>query len=386
MKIAFLTDGIPPFVIGGMQKHSLNLAYELVVKGHQVDLFHCVLPGDELPGEDEVNKLVFKDDFRFNKIYCNYFPTSIYLPGHYLWNSYKYSRWIYETISGGVINYDFIYAKGFTSWKLLKVRNKEKLNFKIGVKFHGYEMYQYAPNIKIKLQHLMLRPFVKCINSQADFIFSYGGKITSIIKKMGVSKNKIIELPSGVSSEYVREDQFQINDKIRFLFIGRNERRKGIEEIFSSIEKIKEIDSPLEFHFIGPINEKRISTPSNIQLFYHGLIKDENQKKQLIDKCDVLLCPSYSEGMPNVILEAMARGLAIIASDVGAVSLLVGSKNGILIEKLNSNSLIDSINSIIIEKDKLIFFKKESISRIKNDYLWGEISNEFISLIEEKIN
>ena len=52
------------------------------------------------------------------------------------------------------------------------------------MKFHGYEMYQYAPNFKIKLQHLMLRPFVKKINLNADVV-SYGGKVTQIIKSIG---------------------------------------------------------------------------------------------------------------------------------------------------------------------------------------------------------
>ena len=42
MKIAFFTDGIPPYIIGGMQKHSLNLAKELVLNGIDVDLFHFV--------------------------------------------------------------------------------------------------------------------------------------------------------------------------------------------------------------------------------------------------------------------------------------------------------------------------------------------------------
>ena len=77
----------------------------------------------------------------------------------------------------------------------------EKVNFKtkVGVKFHGYEMYQYAPNFKIKLQHLMLRPFVKKINLKADVVFSYGGKITQIIKNLGVSNSKIFAVNYSLS-------------------------------------------------------------------------------------------------------------------------------------------------------------------------------------------
>ena len=51
-----------------------------------------------------------------------------------------------------------------------------------------------------------------------------------------------------------------------------------------------------------------------------------------MDNCDILICPSYSEGMPNVILEGMSRGLAIITTDVGANELLVSNENGKLIK------------------------------------------------------
>lgn len=385
MKIALLADGIYPFVIGGMQKHSINLARQLVLMGNEVDLFHFVLDGEDLPSEEDVNKLIFKEDFKFNKVHCCYFPSSIYFPGHYLWNSYRYSKWIYEIIGKTLDSYDFIYAKGFTAWKLLKVRNKEKLNFKIGVKFHGYEMYQYAPDFKIKLQHIMLRPFVKWTNHQADIVFSYGGKITSIIKRIGVTENKIIELPSGVYKESIKVENNLTDDKIRFLFIGRNERRKGIKELFSVLKNFKESKLPLEFHFIGPIPEKQINTSSNIHIFYHGLVKDDMKKTKLIDNCDVLLCPSYSEGMPNVILEAMARGLAIIASDVGAISLLVSSNNGILIDKLNAVSLMQSIYYIIDQKNNLDTMKQFSKVKIRDEFIWDEIGAKFISLVENKI-
>ena len=63
MKIAFLTDGIPPYIIGGMQKHSLELAKELVLNGMDVDLFHFVQKNEKIPSSKEVNKLIFKKDY-----------------------------------------------------------------------------------------------------------------------------------------------------------------------------------------------------------------------------------------------------------------------------------------------------------------------------------
>lgn len=384
MKIALLSDGIPPYVVGGMQQHSFNLAKELVIQGHSVDLFHCVSKEDLIPKLDEINDIAFKGEFSFNQVKCCKFPTSFYFPGHYLYNSFRYSNWIYKSIINEIDDFDFVYAKGFSAWKLLKSRKTFKV--KIGIKFHGYEMYQYSPNLKISLQHFMLRPFVKWNNNKADFIFSYGSKVTDIINNLNVPRNKVIELPSAISRSWLREiNQINVNNKLRFLFIGRNERRKGINEIFDALSTFNNDKFSFEFHFIGPVEEKDLSIPSNIQLYFHGLVKDENKKKKIIDKSDVLVCPSYSEGMPNVIIESMARGLAIIASDVGAVSLLVDSNNGILMDTINSAILKRSIQKMLENKSKLLAMKKVSISRIEKQYTWDVIAKEFIKLIQQNL-
>ena len=376
MKIAFLSNGIHPFVVGGMQKHSFNLATQLVLDGNEVDLFHFVLEGEDLPTVNEINKLFFNNYCKFNKIHCCYFPSSFYFPGHYLWNSYKYSIWIYNILFNELGNYDFIYSKGFSSWKLLQTRKKVKSNFKIGVNFHGYEMFQYSLNPKMKIQHLMLRPFVKMINRKADFIFSYGSKITEIIANLGIEKNKILEVPSAIKSNWINKKKLSISNNIKFLFVGRFERRKGIQEINKAILNLSNNNLNYEFHFVGSIPlESRLNSEDN-RVIYHGEVINDTAKKNIYDNCDVLLCPSYSEGMPNVILEAMARGLIIIATDVGAINLLVSDKNGILIKSPSLKNITNAIKSLIsCDIKTLLEMKTSSISKIENLYTWEKVVN-----------
>ena len=95
MKIAIVTDGISPFIVGGMQQHSYSLAKYLVLNGNEVTLFHFVKKDQRIPSEKELNKLFFENKFKFHKIFCCYFPNSIWFPGHYLYNSYRYSKLVY---------------------------------------------------------------------------------------------------------------------------------------------------------------------------------------------------------------------------------------------------------------------------------------------------
>ncbi len=378
MKIALLTDGISPFVVGGMQTHSALLGKNLVSSGHVVDLFHFIHKPNNLPSENEVNKIIFGNtNFCFNKVFSYYFPQSIKFPGHYIWNSYLYSK----IVSNQLIKesgYDLIIAKGFSGWKLLIEKKRKRIKTKIGVKFHGYEMFQFAPNLKIKLQHLLLRPFVKWNTKHADYVYSYGGNITSIIENLGISKENIKETPSGVDRSWVNRN-IKTNQNLKFLFVGRNERRKGIKEINEAINLAVKHNLNTEFHFVGQVKKRFISTNSRVSVFYHGEIIDIEKKKEIYDSCDVLLCPSYSEGMPNVILEAMSRGLAIIATDVGAIRLMVSEKNGILLSKCKSSLIFDSIkNFVSIDQTELLEMKTSSVKKIEKEFLWNNIIEKYI--------
>ena len=177
------------------------------------------------------------------------------------------------------------------------------------------------------------------------------------------------------------------NKTIKFLFLGRYERRKGVEELNIVLKKIVDQNLNIEFHFIGPIPEiKRIKNLSN-KVIYHGRIIDIGKIKSIMDNCDILICPSYSEGMPNVILEGMSRGLAVIATDVGANELLVSNENGKLIKFTSRENLIENLhNSIIelasLEKSHLLIKKEASIKNV-TDFTFDKVAESHISFFKQ---
>ena len=373
MRIAILTDGIHPFVIGGMQKHSHYLVKFLVRRGHEVTLVHCVPNGSKVPTSDETRAALEIGAEGKLEVLGFVFPKAGVAPGHYLKESYLFSRNVFNALKEKWSSFDFIYAKGFSAWHLLHEKSKGFPCAPVGVKFHGYEMFQPTTSVKSRLQYWLLRNPVKWNNRHADFVFSYGGKITGIIASLGVEPGKIIEIPTGIEEDWLRKDVVKpTDDVLHFLFIGRSERRKGIRELMQVLQQLSRSES-FHFHFIGPIpHSLRVKSAS---ITYHGQLTSREEIQSVMAHSQVLVTPSHSEGMPNVILEGMSQGLSVIATNVGAVSAMVNDSNGWLIPPFERNALHDAmISAIRLDPKQMRQKQQSSLERVRSHFLWEDVA------------
>jgi len=380
-KVALITDGIWPYVMGGMQKHSYYLCKYFAKEQIHVDLFHFN------QSDLDINALdVFSpEEKKFIHPVVLEFPDVAKGFGNYIINSYRYSIMVYDIVKDKISDYDFIYTKGFTGWHIIREKKKGHITWPpIGVKFHGYEMFQKAPDIKSKISQLfLLRKPVKEISREADVVFSYGGKITEIIKSIGVNQDRIIEIPSGVEESIVVNSIQPTTQKIKFVYLGRYERRKGIEELNKALTGFNG-NVNFECHFIGDIPAEKQLRLSFIK--YHGEVRDKSVLNSLLRACDVLVCPSWSEGMPNVILEAMANGLTVLATDVGATNTLVNDSTGFLISNSSVKELKASLNKIsTISSSELDKKKQAALNLIKSKFTWEHLICELINKINAKL-
>ena len=376
MRVALITDGIWPYVLGGMQKHSYYLCKYLAANRVDVDLYH--FNQSEYP----IAELAFfsEEERRYIHSYVVDFPDPQKYPGHYLRRSYKYSKAIYQQLQPRLSTYDFIYTKGFSAWYLINQKYRGKISCApIGINFHGYEMFQQAPNAKIKLQHLLLlRKPVKQLSQRADVVFSYGGKITPLIASIGVKHSAIFEMPSGVEEKSLNTSVKTTGKRLKLLFLGRYERRKGLEELNEALLRMQGTHQTLPFdvQFVGPLPADKQLTLAGCT--YQGEVRDPALLKSLIRECDVLVCPSWSEGMPNVILEAMANGLAVIATDVGATQVLVDASTGWLIPNNDPGTLVQTFEAMLhLHPTELDQKKQAALQKITTHFVWDGLIKRF---------
>lgn len=381
MKVAILADGVKPFVLGGMQKHTSLLIKYLLELGEEVILYHGVPNYSNIPDDVEIFNELDIDQLFLAKFssYCVKWPSMFNFPGHYIIESHLFSNRLLELFKLNSNTPDVILAKGFSALAFFEYSS----NLKIPIisHLHGYEMYQHDINLKGYFVNRLLRIMSTPILKKSDFLISYGGGITRLLLKLGIDENRIIENASGVDENWVRRVGFVTDDIVKIVYLGRFERRKGIQEINDAIALPIE---NAEFHFIGPIpKEHRIEDRKDIT--YYGTVTHKEELLSILDKMDVLLCPSYSEGLPNVIMEGMSRGLAIISTNVGAVEVLVGVDNGWIIEVGKSNEIRKIIQHVTkLNTEKLNSKKKMSIEKISHR-LWPNPAIQLISIIKERV-
>lgn len=365
-----------------MQNHSFYLARYFLLNNVRLTLVHCVAHNSQLPSEGETLKKLFPEEHEkyaplFKEI-CLKFPEPGLVPGHYLRNSFKYSFDVFNRIRKNLDDFDFIYVQGFSGWKLIDEKRKGLKAPPVGVHFHGLNMFQRAYTLKARMQNWLLSGPVMFNLQHADVILMYEGKIKDILAAKGLGQKRMIHQPNGIdSSWFIDSSSIKNSSPRRFVFIGRYERLKGIEELQQAIQQLG--DTPFHFTFIGNIPVSKRLNNSSVE--YLGVVAHEEIVKTYRSS-DVLVIPSWSEGMPTVILEAMASGLAVIATDVGAVSTMTNNDSGWLIEPGNIAALKQALHDAIhLDDNEMLLKKQNAIARAKR-FLWDNLIKDLISEIE----
>ncbi|MGQ1909051.1 glycosyltransferase family 4 protein [Marinifilum sp. RC60d5] len=185
---------------------------------------------------------------------------------------------------------------------------------------------------------------------------------------------KRIEILNNMVLPPVNTDRIESKRKFRLFFLGLIGDNKGIFDLLEVIAENKEQFGKLLILKVAGNGEiirleKRIKELGIDKIVQFQGWVDSKKKEELFRSSDALILPSYKEGLPLSILEAMSYGLPIISSDVGGIpDLLLTHKNGILLEPGNKLSIQQAIMSLVNNKDLVEKFSKRSIEGVAEFY------------------
>ncbi|MGE0930786.1 glycosyltransferase family 4 protein [Peijinzhouia sedimentorum] len=363
LQVILCTDGIFPHSVGGMQRHSRLLA-ESLAQRNNVELF-VIHPHNEtvFNGFDAITEIQIKpiDPEKF-----------------YLKQCYEYSRRVAHEIDK-IDNQAIIYSQGLSVWF-----NIRKFSHRLILNPHGLESFQ-VEGFKENIMGFVFREVFKYLFNRSRHVVSLGGKLSHILKKNIKKSESVVVLPNGViPKEKVLP---KANSKIQVLFVSRFAYNKGIGTLFEAVELLnrRSILVDFEFHLVGkgPLFDHYSTGNPWPNVICHGFLSDEELNQAYAD-CDIFLLPTWFEGMPTVVLEAMSFSKPIIVSDVGATAELVDSNNGYLLEardaQLVADALIDFKNLSDESKKQL---GENSYNRVIENFTWDKVAERHEELFEE---
>ena len=169
--------------------------------------------------------------------------------------------------------------------------------------------------------------------------------------------------------EYPYTEYPDENEPIRFLFIGRVMKEKGVDELFEAARRIKKEYPDVLFDIVGPMEDEYSSIIEKLEedgiITYYGYQKDV---RPFIARCHCFVLPSWHEGMANTLLEAGAMGRPLITSRIhGCMEAVEEGVNGFLCPKQESKMLSEMLSQFIqlpqISKRKMGIYSNRFISK-----------------------
>jgi glycosyltransferase involved in cell wall biosynthesis len=159
--------------------------------------------------------------------------------------------------------------------------------------------------------------------------------------------NRVVYLPNFVHIETGAPSSGERHrlPRLRFLFVGWMIRAKGVEELLEAASRIQNVEfvlvGPFSHDYEGELRRRVVSAGEHVQLLGP---RDHGDVMRMYAQADVFVLPSHREGFPMVVLEAMASGLPVVATKVGAIADVVRDGiDGFLVDAGDAEALTERL-------------------------------------------
>lgn len=270
-------------------------------------------------------------------------------------------------------------------WILTALVKELYPNKKIIAFCHGTDLRQLQTfkNSNKSISKEVLNYVITNCKNLETIIVSHKDEKQQVIESYKINKNKVFIAGTGFNPDtfYINENKINSNkinsNKIKIVYAGKLSYSKGVPFLINSINLIKKYVNNIELYLAGSgagdetINIIKLCNHNSCN-FNINVLGSISQKKlsDLFRECDILVLPSLYEGLPLVLIEAMACGLKIVCTELPGIKEWMG-------ETINNSSIIEyvpmpklkNIDTIVpeeipnFEHNLALFIEKQ----IKND-------------------
>ncbi|MEK6898344.1 MAG: glycosyltransferase family 4 protein [Nanoarchaeota archaeon] len=382
MKIAHVNMFYLP-TFGGVEQVMYELAKRQVADGHEVHVFCC--------DSDKNQRISVKEEI-IDGIYVHRFPYWFRLSlSTFIWPSLLWRfKGKFDIVHSHVSGHAYILFAGLLS----------------RIKKFKHIHTTHCPWTDASFRPFVLKPFL-FLNELFfnKFSFKFIDKIIAItpweipVLEKFADKGKIKIIPNGFDKIFfkkIKDNKFKkkngINEKNLVLFFGRLNPTKGAEKLAHAAINLTKSGKAedIAFVFIGPDEgmaeevQKLIKPYKNMK--YLGALRGRDKVAEMYQAADIYVMPSYREGLPLTLFEAMASGLPIIASPVNGIPYeMKDNENGFFVDYGDIENLEKNILKILGDKKMSKKFSENNFKKSEN-YDWDLIYKRYMKEYKLLVN
>lgn len=236
---------------------------------------------------------------------------------------------------------------------------------------------------QVDYDNLFVRSAAKAVDSSMGKWILKNARVAAVSEAScrfakGLGAKKCVVLYNGVDTKFF-DGEKKKHKGVNVVFVGRLIQEKGVQDL---IKAVKGLNVNLTIVGSGPY-EKELKKMAGENVRFVGS-KDSKGVKSVLSESDVLVNPSYAEGLPTSVLEAGAMGLAVIATDVGGTKEIIeNEKNGFLFNAGNVKLLRKHIQKLVFDASLREKFGSEIKKKIRNNFDWDIIAEKFERVLKK---
>jgi len=267
------------------------------------------------------------------------------------------------------------------------------------ISFHGSDVF-------VSKKNLLFKSMAKWALKQAGKITSSSPEFKQYLEETEINTQKFHVIPYGVEPGLFDKVPVQSvvdlkkklriqKDELILFALGRIVWKKGFDYLIRTVPKVLEQVPNLKIiiggdgSHLNALKQLVCSLGLDNVVHFPGAIY-RNEIPTYFYLCDVFVMPAIHDpkgnvdGCPNVVLEAMASGKPVVASNISGIPLVVShEENGLLVEEKNIDELAGAVLKLLASKKLRDEFGQASKEKVRRFLIWSKIAQQFLTVCQE---
>ena len=235
---------------------------------------------------------------------------------------------------------------------------------------------------RFELIYKAINPFIRSIWKNASALIANSEGLRERAERFE-NRYEIKIIENGVDSDFFkRQTDYVIEDEIQLLFVSRLIEGKGLQFIIPKMREINDrVGKKVSLTIVGdgPYREE-LERLSNEYVTFLGR-KEKEKLPSIYSSAHVFILPSLSEGMPNVVLEAMAASLPIAMTDCEGSKELI-KDNGMV---SSIDCFVDNLIELLRNNENLIRMSENSRKRATEMFTWESKAARYLDIMRKSV-